>query len=57
MMELGAFVLRSETELMLKSRRVIPGRLPQSGFVFQFPTWVEAARDLCASWRKNGQKS
>jgi uncharacterized protein (TIGR01777 family) len=57
MMELGAFVLRSETELMLKSRRVIPGRLPQSGFVFQFPTWVEAARDLCASWRRNGQKS
>src|SRR4029077_6302073 len=52
MLELGAFVLRSETELMLKSRRVVPARLLQSGFVFQFPTWPEAARDLCARRRK-----
>ena len=52
MLELGAFVLRSETELMLKSRRVIPTRLLQSGFSFQFPTWPEAARDLCNRWRE-----
>jgi len=52
MLELGAFVLRSETELMLKSRRVIPTRLLQSGFTFQFPTWAEAARDLCARSRE-----
>ena len=52
MLELGAFVLRSETELMLKSRRVIPARLLQSGFTFQFPTWPEAARDLCNRWRE-----
>jgi uncharacterized protein (TIGR01777 family) len=57
MLELGAFVLRSETELMLKSRRVIPGRLSQSGFAFQFPTWAEAARDLSARWRKKPSKS
>jgi uncharacterized protein (TIGR01777 family) len=56
MLELGAFVLRSETELMLKSRRVIPTRLLQSGFTFKFPTWAEAARDLCARWRENGLK-
>ena len=56
MLELGAFVLRSETELMLKSRRVIPTRLLQSGFTFQFPTWAEAAGDLCARWRQNGQQ-
>jgi len=56
MLELGAFVLRSETELMLKSRRVIPTRLLQSGFTFQFPTWAEAAGDLCARWRQNGQR-
>ena len=56
MLELGAFVLRSETELILKSRRVIPTRLLQSGFTFQFPTWAEAARDLCTRWRENGQK-
>ena len=52
MLELGAFVLRSETELMLKSRRVAPTRLLQSGFTFQFPSWAEAARDLCARWRQ-----
>lgn len=51
MLELGAFVLRSETELMLKSRRVIPTHMLQSGFTFQFPTWAEAAPDLCARWR------
>jgi len=52
MLELGAFVLRSETELMLKSRRVIPTRLLQSGFTFKFPTWAEAVCDLCARWRE-----
>jgi uncharacterized protein (TIGR01777 family) len=57
MLELGAFVLRSETELMLKSRRVIPGRLLESGFTFQFPTWAEAANDLCKRWRTNGLQS
>jgi NAD dependent epimerase/dehydratase family enzyme len=52
MLELGAFLLRSETELMLKSRRVVPTRLHESGFTFEFPTWAEAARDLVNSWRK-----
>ncbi|MDQ6653737.1 MAG: TIGR01777 family oxidoreductase [Acidobacteriota bacterium] len=52
MLELGAFLLRSETELILKSRRVVPSRLLESGFTFQFPTWDEAARDLCARWRE-----
>jgi uncharacterized protein (TIGR01777 family) len=36
MLELGAFILQSETELILKSRRVVPTRLLQSGF--DFPT-------------------
>jgi NAD dependent epimerase/dehydratase family enzyme len=52
MLEIGAFFLRTETELMLKSRRVVPGRLLQSGFAFQFPTWAEAANDLCRRWRE-----
>ncbi len=47
MLEVGAFFLRTETELILKSRRVVPGRLLASGFTFQFPTWSEAAADLC----------
>ena len=52
MLEIGAFFLRTETELILKSRRVVPSRLLQSGFVFQFPTWAEAAADLCRRWRE-----
>jgi uncharacterized protein (TIGR01777 family) len=51
MLEIGAFVLRTETELILKSRRVVSGRLHKDGFIFEFPTWPEAARDLCARWR------
>lgn len=51
-LEMGAFFLRSETELMLKSRRVVPKRMLESGFTFQFLTWPEAARDLCARWRE-----
>lgn len=37
MLEIGAFVLRTETELLLKSRRVVPGRLLKSGFQFRYP--------------------
>ncbi|HZT41871.1 MAG TPA: TIGR01777 family oxidoreductase [Chthonomonadaceae bacterium] len=52
MLEIGAFFLKTETELILKSRRVVPGRLLQEGFTFQFPTWPEAAEDLCRQWRE-----
>jgi len=50
MVEIGTFLLRSESELVLKSRRVIPTRLLQSGFAFQFPEWNAAAADLCTRW-------
>ena len=56
MLEAGAVFLRTETELVLKSRRVVPGRLLESGFAFRFPGWREAARDLCARWRGNGSE-
>ena len=46
MLEIGAFVLRTETELLIKSRRVVPGRLVKSGFKFQFPTLRSAFEDL-----------
>jgi uncharacterized protein (TIGR01777 family) len=46
MAELGAFALRSDTELLLKSRRVVPGRLLDAGFDFAHPHWPEAAVDL-----------
>ncbi|MFF4487960.1 TIGR01777 family oxidoreductase [Streptomyces sp. NPDC001544] len=46
MAEIGAFGLRSDTELLLKSRRVVPGRLRDAGFTFEYPHWPEAAADL-----------
>ena len=46
MLELGAFFLRTETELLLKSRRVVPGKLLASGFQFRFPKMEEALRNL-----------
>jgi uncharacterized protein (TIGR01777 family) len=52
MLEIGAFFLRTETELILKSRRVVPGRLMAAGFEFRFPEWRAAAGDLCRRWRE-----
>lgn len=46
MAQLGAFAMRSDTELLLKSRRVVPGLLSAAGFEFRFPAWPEAARNL-----------
>ncbi|MFI6470896.1 epimerase [Streptomyces sp. NPDC050516] len=46
MAELGAFALRSDTELLLKSRRVVPGRLLEAGFTFEHAEWAGAAADL-----------
>ena len=53
MIGIGAFLVRTEPELVLKSRRVVPGRLTEAGFQFLFPEWPAAARDLVAGWRKN----
>jgi uncharacterized protein (TIGR01777 family) len=51
MLEIGALFMRTETELILKSRRVVPTRLLESGFEFSFPEWRGAAIDLCREWR------
>jgi len=51
MVELGTRLLGTESELVLKSRRVIPGCLLQHGFTFDYPAWPKAAKDLCARWR------
>lgn len=53
MLELGALFMRTETELILKSRRVVPKVLTDSGFSFEFPLWEQAAQDLCRRWRAN----
>lgn len=51
MIEIGAFFLRTESELILKSRRVVPTRLLEAGFHFQYPNWREAAQQLVADAR------
>ncbi|HEY1012261.1 MAG TPA: DUF1731 domain-containing protein, partial [Herpetosiphonaceae bacterium] len=52
LLEIGALFMRTETELILKSRRVTPARLLQSGFAFRHPEWPAAARDLVRRWRE-----
>ena len=51
MLEIGAVFMRTETELILKSRRVVPARLLEHGFRFKYPEWRGAARDLCHQWK------
>lgn len=52
LIEIGTVLMRTESELVLKSRRIIPGRLLAAGFQFQFPEWPGAARDLVTHWRR-----
>jgi uncharacterized protein (TIGR01777 family) len=47
MLAIGAVFMRTETELILKSRRVVPARLIEHGFKFKYPDWQDAALDLC----------
>lgn len=56
MVEVGAWLARTEPELVLKSRRVVPKRLLEQGFTFEFPGWNDAARDLCARMRGAGEE-
>lgn len=51
MAEIGAYFMRTDTELLMKSRRVVPGRLLDAGFRFDFPEWPAAARDLATRAR------
>jgi NAD dependent epimerase/dehydratase family enzyme len=51
MIELGALLLRTESELVLKSRRVVPGRLLEGGFAFDYPRWTPAAVELVGAWQ------
>jgi uncharacterized protein len=53
MLKIGAFVMGTDTELLLKSRRVVPGRLTSAGFTFAFPTWASTANDLVARTRRS----
>lgn len=57
MMEIAAFLHRTESELILKSRRVAPRRLLSDGFAFQYPDWHDAAEELCRRWRAERRRT
>jgi len=46
MLEVAAFVHRTEAELIIKSRYVVPGRLLAAGFQFRFPKMEDAVREI-----------
>ena len=50
-LRVGSMLLRTEAELVLKSRRVVPGRLLAAGFEFEYPDWPAAVRDLAGRRR------
>jgi uncharacterized protein (TIGR01777 family) len=49
--EIASFLIRTEPELLFKSRRAISGVLTRNGFRFQHSNWPEAAIELCDEWR------
>ena len=48
MLEIGAFFMRTETELLIKSRHVVPGKLLANGFTFRHPHLLPAIEQLVA---------
>jgi len=52
MLELGSFAIRTETELVLKSRWVVPTRLTEAGYVFRHPSLREALTGIIAGRRQ-----
>jgi uncharacterized protein (TIGR01777 family) len=56
MIHFGAWVIRTEPELLLKSRWVVPTRLQAAGFTFAHPQIEGALRDLTSTPEKTRQK-
>jgi len=46
MLKIGAFIIGTETELLLKSRWVVPTKLQEAGFVFKYPTLEGAFNNI-----------
>jgi uncharacterized protein len=46
MLEIGAWMIRTETELVLKSRNVIPKRLMEAGFAYKYPDIESAITEI-----------
>jgi uncharacterized protein len=55
MLELGSFALRTETELVLKSRWVVPERLTAAGYEFRYPRLEDAVHEIVE--RRRGGRS
>ncbi|ACO45664.2 DUF1731 domain-containing protein [Deinococcus deserti] len=54
LIQVGARIMNSEAELLLKSRWVWPGRLLDAGFEFLYPTWENAIHALVQEARLKG---
>ena len=46
LLKAGAFFINTETELILKSRWVIPKKISELGFQFEYPTIEKALKDI-----------
>ncbi|HEY2642794.1 MAG TPA: TIGR01777 family oxidoreductase [Galbitalea sp.] len=57
MLEAGAFAIRSETELLLKSRWVLPTKLQAAGFEFAYPELEPALRDILSTVHEVGPRA
>ena len=53
-LEFGSAIIRTETELVLKSRWVLPERLLEAGYVFEYPQLAPALAQIIADERKSG---
>ena len=49
LLKIGAVLIQTETELILKSRWVLPQRLLESGYVFSYPSLQPALKEICES--------
>src|SRR5439155_18996419 len=56
MLEIGALVIGTETELVIKSRRVVPGRLKAAGFELEYPELKPALAELEDRYRRQSGK-
>lgn len=46
MLEIGSLLIKTETELVLKSRWVLPDRLEREGYTFTFKTLDKTLQDI-----------
>lgn len=46
LLEIGSFMIRTQTELVLKSRIVIPRKLQENGFKFEYDSLEKSFQNL-----------